>query len=88
MFPVNFLSATSEKRKHFAHERQRSEEEENQQETESNRFLNLSFNVALDNIISAVDNRFQAIANICDEFVAILKIKGLEDDQIHPVAIN
>lgn len=41
--------------------------------------------MALDNIISALDTRFQAIANICDKFVAILKIKDLKDDQLHSV---
>ena len=71
-------------RKRFADESQRSEEEGNQQ-TESNLFRNSVFYVALDNIISALDTRFQSIANICVEFAAVLKIKALKDDQIHSV---
>jgi hypothetical protein len=43
------------------------------------------FYVALDNIICALDTRFQSIANICEEFAAIRKIKDLKDDQIHSV---
>ena len=76
--PLDFQSATSD-------ETQRSEEEGNQQETESNLFCNSVFYVALDNIVCALDTHFQAIANICEEFAAILKIKDLKDDQIHSV---
>ena len=83
MFPLDFQSATSE-RENVLQMSQRSEEEENQQ-TESNLFRNSVFYVALDNIICALDTRFQSIANICEEFAAILKIKALKDDQIHSV---
>ena len=79
--PTGFPVSHKRKRKRFADESQRSEEEENQQ-TESNLFRNSVFYVALDNIISALDTRFQSIANICEEFAAILKIKDLKDDQI------
>lgn len=62
----------------------KSSEDANQQETEENRFRNNVFFVALDNVISALDTCFQTTAKIFEEFAAILKVKDLEEDQIHP----
>ncbi len=57
-----------------------SSKDTNQQETEGKRFRNNIFFVSLDNIISALDTRFQTTAEIFEEFAAILKLKDLEED--------
>ncbi|ROL53099.1 hypothetical protein DPX16_8041 [Anabarilius grahami] len=62
----------------------KSSEDANQQETEENRFRNNVLFVALDNVIFALDTCFQTTAKIFEEFAAILKVKDLEEDQIHP----
>ncbi len=80
--PRGFPVSHKRRRKRFADERQ-SSGDTNQQETEENRFRNNVFFVALNNIISALDTRFQTTAEIFEEFAAILKLKDLEEDQIH-----
>lgn len=42
------------------------------------------FFVALDNIISALDICFQTTDKIYEKFFAILQLKDLTEDQIHP----
>lgn len=81
--PKGFPVSHKRKRKRFADESQSSEDAK-QLETEEIRFRNDVFFVALDNIISALDIRFQTTAKIYEEFFAILKLKDLKEDQIHP----
>ncbi|GAA6104857.1 uncharacterized protein LOC116409794 [Tachysurus ichikawai] len=81
--PMGFPVSYKRKRKHFADESQ-SSEDANQLETEEIRFRNDVFFVALENIISALDICFQTTAKIYEEFFAILKLKDLKEDQIHP----
>lgn len=81
--PRGFPVRHKRRRKKFGDESQ-SSEDANQQETEQIWFRNNVFIVALDNIISALDTHFQTTAVIYEEFSAILKLKDLEEDQIHP----
>ncbi len=79
--PRGFLVSHKRRRKRFADETQ-SSEDTNQQETEENfcfRFRNNIFFVA----ISVLDTCFKTSAEIFEEFAAILKLKDLEEDQIH-----
>lgn len=55
----------------------KSSEDASQQETEENRFRNHVFFVTLDTC-------FQTTAKTFEEFAAIIQVKNLEEDQIHP----
>ncbi len=75
--PTGFPVSHKRRRKRFADESQ-SSEDTNQQETEENRFQNNIF-------FAALDTRFKTSTETFEEFAAILKLKDLEEDQIHPV---
>ncbi|CAM4659661.1 unnamed protein product [Leuciscus chuanchicus] len=60
-------------------------EEETTQEDSETEFRNTVFYTAMDSIISDLDTRFQRIADIVNEFYAVLKVGQISEDKISSV---
>jgi len=60
-------------------------EEETSQEDSETEFRNTVFYTAMDSIISDLDTRFQRIADIVNEFYAVLKVGQICEDKISSV---